>query len=70
MVSGSVLMTGAVVGRGAQVVDSVVGPRARVGDGVRLDRVTVGDGAVVESGATPPPGSRVDGDDVVSAGDR
>lgn len=58
IVTGSVVMADAVVGRGAVLVDCVLGPGACVAADVRLERVTVGDDARVD--ATVEPGSRVD----------
>lgn len=50
-VSGSVLMSDAVVGPDASVVDCVLGPGAEVGPGAELHGVTLGDGARVAAGA-------------------
>jgi mannose-1-phosphate guanylyltransferase len=59
VVTGSVLMSNAVVEEDAVVLDSVVGPGARVGRGAYLQAVTLGDDAVVTEAATLEPGTRV-----------
>ena len=50
-VTGSVLFTGAKVGKGAKVIDSVLMPGVVVEDGAVVNRVLVADGIVIGKGA-------------------
>ncbi|MBQ8559429.1 MAG: glucose-1-phosphate adenylyltransferase [Tyzzerella sp.] len=50
-VTGSVLFTGAKVGKGAKVIDSVLMPGVVVEDGAVVNRVLVADGVVIGKGA-------------------
>ena len=50
-VTGSVLFTGAKVGKGAKVIDSVLMPGVVVEDGAVVNRVLIADGVVIGKGA-------------------
>lgn len=50
-VSNSVLSSGAVIEKGARVIDSVIMPGARVKTGAKVQRAIVSEGAVIEKGA-------------------